>query len=72
MKAVHARLNCLVRSDDEHALAAARLADRDLARGALRGPLHGVPMAHKDMYYRKGVVSTCGSKILRERPAPST
>ena len=72
MKAVHARLNCLIRSDDEQALDAARVADRDLARGALRGPLHGVPMAHKDMYYRKGVVSTCGSKILRERPAPST
>ena len=72
MKAVHPRLNCLVRSDDEHALAAAYLADKDLARGALRGPLHGVPMAHKDMYYRKGVVSSCGSKITRERPAPST
>jgi hypothetical protein len=63
MKAVHLRLNCLVRSDDENALAAAHLADKDLARGALRGSLHGVPMAHKDMYYRKGVVSSCGSKI---------
>jgi len=72
MHAVHPRLNCLIRSDDEQGLAAAHLADRDLARGALRGPLHGVPMAHKDMYYRAGVVSTCGSRILRERPAPST
>jgi hypothetical protein len=72
MKAVHPRLNCLARSDDELALAAARLADQDLARGALRGPLHGVPMAHKDMYYRRGVISACGSKILSERPAPST
>ena len=72
MKAVHARLNCLVRCDDGTALAAARLADQELARGALRGPLHGVPMAHKDMYYRRGVASSCGSKIVRERPAPST
>ena len=72
MQAVHPRLNCLIRIDDEHALDAARIADKDLARGALRGPLHGVPMAHKDMYYRQGVISTCGSKILRERPAPST
>jgi len=72
MKAVHPRLNCVIRIDDEHALAAARIADKDVARGALRGPLHGVPMAHKDMYYRQGVISTCGSKILRERPAPST
>jgi aspartyl-tRNA(Asn)/glutamyl-tRNA(Gln) amidotransferase subunit A len=29
-------------------------------------------MAHKDMYYREGVASSCGSKILRERPAPAT
>jgi aspartyl-tRNA(Asn)/glutamyl-tRNA(Gln) amidotransferase subunit A len=29
-------------------------------------------MAHKDMYYRRGVVASCGSKILRERPAPAT
>lgn len=72
MKAVHPRLNCLVRSDDESALAGALLADKELARGALRGPLHGVPMAHKDMYYRRGVASSCGSKIVRERPATST
>jgi aspartyl-tRNA(Asn)/glutamyl-tRNA(Gln) amidotransferase subunit A len=38
----------------------------------VRGPLHGVPMAHKDMYYRRGVVSTCGSTILRDTPAPGT
>ena len=43
-----------------------------VARGYLRGPLHGVPMAHKDMYYRRGVVSSCGSKILRDTPAPGT
>ena len=72
MKLVHARLNCLVRSDDEPALAAAHLADKEIARGALRGPLHGVPMAHKDMYYRRGIASSCGSKIVRERPAPAT
>jgi aspartyl-tRNA(Asn)/glutamyl-tRNA(Gln) amidotransferase subunit A len=31
--------------------------------GRRLGPLHGVPLAHKDMYYRKGKLSTCGSKI---------
>jgi aspartyl-tRNA(Asn)/glutamyl-tRNA(Gln) amidotransferase subunit A len=70
--AVQPRLNCFIRIDAEPALEAARAADRDLARGYVRGPLHGVPMAHKDMYYRKGVVSTCGSKIARERPAQTT
>ena len=71
-QAVQPKLNCFIRIDVEAALEAAEAADRDLARGYLRGPLHGVPMAHKDMYYRRGVVSTCGSKIARERPAQST
>jgi aspartyl-tRNA(Asn)/glutamyl-tRNA(Gln) amidotransferase subunit A len=65
---VQPKLNCFLRIDEERALEAARQADRQPARG----PLHGVPMAHKDMYYREGVASSCGSKILRERPAPFT
>ena len=65
---VQPQLSCFLRIDEPSALEAARRADRE----PTRGPLHGVPMAHKDMYYRAGVVSTCGSKILRERPAPST
>ena len=69
---VQPKLNCFLRIDEESALAAAHLADRELARGYVRGPLHGVPMAHKDMYYRRGVVSTCGSKILRDTPAKGT
>ncbi len=69
---VQAKLNCFVRVDRDEALAAAKLADAELARGFVRGPLHGVPMAHKDMYYREGVASSCGSKIKRDMPAPST
>jgi aspartyl-tRNA(Asn)/glutamyl-tRNA(Gln) amidotransferase subunit A len=69
---VQQTLNCFVRIDGEEALAAARLADAELARGVVRGPLHGVPMAHKDMYYREGAISSCGSRIKRDMPAPST
>ncbi len=71
-QAVQPTLNAFLRIDAELALDAARLADKDLARGHLRGPLHGVPMAHKDMYYRKGVASSYGGKIGPSRPAPST
>ena len=71
-RAVQPRLNCFLRIDADAALAAAHLADKDIARGYVRGPLHGVPMAHKDMYYRRGVVSSCGSKILRDTPAKAT
>jgi aspartyl-tRNA(Asn)/glutamyl-tRNA(Gln) amidotransferase subunit A len=65
---VQPRLNCFLRIDEASALDAARASDRSPARG----PLHGVPLAHKDMYYRRGIASSCGSKILRERPAPAT
>jgi aspartyl-tRNA(Asn)/glutamyl-tRNA(Gln) amidotransferase subunit A len=71
-KAVQPTLNCFIRIDAEPALAAARIADQELSRGQLRGALHGVPMAHKDMYYRRGLASTCGARIVRERPAPAT
>ncbi len=71
-RAVQPKLNCFLRIDADAALAAARAADADIARGYVRGPLHGVPMAHKDMYYRRGVISTCGSKILRDTPATGT
>ena len=71
-QAVQPKLNAFLRIDTDLALDAARLADRDLARGHLRGPLHGVPMAHKDMYYREGVASSYGGRIGASRPAPST
>ena len=71
-QAVQPKLNAFLRIDAELALDAARLADKELARGHLRGPLHGVPMAHKDMYYRKGIPSSYGGKVGPSRPAPST
>ena len=41
-------------------------------RANLAGPLHGVPLAHKDMYYDAGKVVTCGSKIRRDFVATTT
>jgi aspartyl-tRNA(Asn)/glutamyl-tRNA(Gln) amidotransferase subunit A len=67
---VQPKVNCFISIEKDDALRAARAADRALARGDRVGPLHGVPLAHKDMYYRAGKVSTGGSKILRNyRPA---
>src|SRR5258708_14774730 len=56
----------------ETALAAADAADGALAKGSRRGVLHGVPLAHKDMYYEAGKVVTCGSKIRRDFVATTT
>ncbi|MCE9641475.1 MAG: amidase [Betaproteobacteria bacterium] len=57
--------NCFIAVEEEEALRAARAADRMRGKSARLGPLHGVPLAHKDMYYRKGRITTGGSKILR-------
>ena len=46
--------------------AAARGGPTRCARQAPLGPLHGVPMAHKDMYYQAGKLSTCGSALRRD------
>lgn len=50
----------------DEAIAAAKSADAKVADGEPLGPLHGVPLAHKDMFYMAGKRATCGSKIRRE------
>ncbi len=65
-------INAFVRIEEDEALAAAKKADRALARGNAKGALHGVPLAHKDMYYVKGKVSECGSKLRKGWIAPAT
>ncbi len=66
------KLNAFVRLDRDECLAAAADADAALARGSVRGPLHGVPLAHKDMYYVAGKTAECGSKIRAGWKAPAT
>jgi aspartyl-tRNA(Asn)/glutamyl-tRNA(Gln) amidotransferase subunit A len=66
------RLNAFMAIEAEQALAAADGADAALARGKPGGVLHGVPLAHKDMYYDEGQVVTCGSKIRGEFVATTT
>jgi aspartyl-tRNA(Asn)/glutamyl-tRNA(Gln) amidotransferase subunit A len=65
-------LNAFMAIEKDEALAAADQADAALAKGGHHGPLHGVPLAHKDMYYDAGKVVTCGSKIRREFVATTT
>jgi aspartyl-tRNA(Asn)/glutamyl-tRNA(Gln) amidotransferase subunit A len=65
-------LNAYMSIETETALAAADAADAALAKGKSNGVLHGVPLAHKDMYYDKGHVVTCGSHIRRDWVATTT
>ncbi|MFO1427086.1 MAG: amidase [Steroidobacteraceae bacterium] len=62
---LNATLNCFIRIDEEAALAAAAAADAARAAGRPLGPLHGVPIAVKDMYYDADRVSNCGSQVRR-------
>ena len=62
---IQPQTNCFIAVEEEEALRAARAADRMRGKSARLGPLHGVPLAHKDMYYRNGKITTGGSKILR-------
>jgi len=66
------RLNAFMTIEPEAALKAADMADAALAKGNVSGVLHGVPLAHKDMYYDEGRVVTCGSKIRRDFVAKAT
>jgi aspartyl-tRNA(Asn)/glutamyl-tRNA(Gln) amidotransferase subunit A len=66
------RLNAFMAIEADEALAAADAADAALAKGNARGALHGVPLAHKDMYYDAGKIVTCGSKIRRDFVATTT
>jgi aspartyl-tRNA(Asn)/glutamyl-tRNA(Gln) amidotransferase subunit A len=65
-------LNAFMTIEADEALKAADAADAALARGERRGALHGVPLAHKDMYYEAGKVVTCGSRIRRDFVATTT
>jgi aspartyl-tRNA(Asn)/glutamyl-tRNA(Gln) amidotransferase subunit A len=63
MKDCHELTNCVVTLEADEALAAAKAADAAVAKGSSRGALTGVPLAHKDMFDRKGTVASWGAKI---------
>ena len=60
------RVNAFIRLERERALAAARGAETEIKAGRRRGPLHGIPFAHKDIYETAGIPTTCHSKLLKD------
>jgi amidase len=60
------RVNAIVTLVAERAMARAAAADEALARGEAPGPLHGLPIAHKDLQPTRGIRTTFGSPIYRD------
>jgi aspartyl-tRNA(Asn)/glutamyl-tRNA(Gln) amidotransferase subunit A len=66
LDAVESKVNATIWVDRDGARAAAQAADAATASGAAFGRLHGLPLAHKDMYYQAGRPCTCGSAIRKD------
>jgi aspartyl-tRNA(Asn)/glutamyl-tRNA(Gln) amidotransferase subunit A len=60
-------LNAFITVTSESALAEARAAEAEILRGEWRGPLHGVPLAIKDLIDTAGVRTTAGSALFKDR-----
>ena len=63
---LNSKLNAFITVTGEQALEEARQADAELAAGRDRGPLHGIPVAVKDLFLTRGVRTTCGSKVYED------
>jgi aspartyl-tRNA(Asn)/glutamyl-tRNA(Gln) amidotransferase subunit A len=61
---VEDRVNAFVAVTRDAALAEAEAAEAEIARGELRGPLHGIPIGVKDLFATAGVATTASSRLL--------
>ncbi|MCS6925784.1 MAG: amidase [Candidatus Binatia bacterium] len=63
---LESRLQAWVTLDRDGALAAARYHEAEIQRGVYRGPLHGIPLGLKDIFYTAGLKTTMGSPIYAD------
>lgn len=61
------KLECVVTLTEDLALAQARRADKEIAAGKYRGPLHGIPYGVKDLLATKGIKTTWGSAVFKDQ-----
>ena len=61
------KLHCVITLTRDHALQQARAADKEIAAGKYRGPLHGIPWGAKDLLDTAGIPTTYGAEPYRNR-----
>ena len=67
IEALNPSLNAFITVTAEAALAAARSAEAQITRGGWKGPLHGIPVAIKDLLDTAGIRTTAGSALFKDR-----
>ncbi|MGE5130171.1 MAG: Asp-tRNA(Asn)/Glu-tRNA(Gln) amidotransferase subunit GatA [Sphingomonadaceae bacterium] len=69
VRALNGTLNAFITVDERRALDDARRTDAQRAAGQ-GGPLTGIPIAHKDIFCTRGMLTTCGSRMLANFVSP--
>ena len=69
--AIDSHYNAFLVVTADKALAQAKAAEAEIAKGQWRGPMHGVPYAAKDIFDIEGMATTCHSKIRKDHRATS-
>src|SRR5437016_3187048 len=67
IEAVDSKLQAYITVLPQRAMATARAAEAEMLRGEYRGPLHGIPIALKDLYDTRGIRTTASSRVLADR-----
>ncbi len=67
IEALDSKLQAYITVLPQRAMAAARTAEAEMLRGDYRGPLHGIPIALKDLYDTKGIRTTASSRVMADR-----
>src|SRR5262249_18376100 len=67
IEALDSKLQAYITVLPQRAMATARAAEAEMLRGEYRGPLHGIPIALKDLYDTKGIRTTASSRVLADR-----
>src|SRR6266508_3073742 len=67
IEALDGKLQAYITVLPQRAMASARAAEAEMLRGDYRGPLHGIPIALKDLYETKGIRTTASSRVMADR-----